>query len=71
MTDLYINPDKSPARIDLEQRYIDLRIFLSTELDPYEKGRAYAGLLVGVQTMSADEIRAEISTCVKLILSRH
>ena len=71
MTDIFINPDRSPERIELEQRYIDFRIFLSTQLDPYEKGKVYAGLLVGVQTMSADEIRKEIAACVKLIRSRH
>jgi hypothetical protein len=71
MTSLFINDDKSPERIQLEQRYIDIRYFLSTHRDDYEGGKVYAGLLIAGQTLSADALRAEIAACVKLILSRH
>jgi hypothetical protein len=71
MTDLFINPDRSPERVQLEQRYIDFRLFLSTQLDPYERGKVCAGLMVAAQTLSADALRAEIAACVKLIRSCH
>ena len=71
MTGFSFVDDESPERIRLEQRYIDIRFFLSTHRDDYEGGRVYAGLLIAARTLSTDALRAEIAACEKFFLTRH